>query len=140
VQTLLPRFGLLFAMAASLLALITLPAPSAQAAEALLSQSKPATASSTERVFSAQGAVSGDPGTRWSSAFADPQWIQVDLGARAEISRVALAWEAAYAESFSIEVSSDARTWTVPHQAATDAGGAQSLAVSGAGRYVRVFQ
>ncbi|MGW6927793.1 discoidin domain-containing protein [Streptomyces sp. NPDC054950] len=139
MQTLPRRFGLLFAVAVSLLAFIALPAPSAQAAEVLLSQGKPATASSTEGVFSARSAVDGDLGTRWSSAFADPQWIQVDLGARAEISRVALTWEAAYATSFRIEVSNDAQTWTVLHQTATGAGGAQSLSVSGAGRYVRMY-
>ncbi|MFF3204105.1 discoidin domain-containing protein [Streptomyces sp. NPDC002962] len=126
-------------MAASLLAFIALPAPSAQAAEVLLSQGKTATASSTEGVFGARNAVDGDPGTRWSSAFADPQWIQIDLGARADISRVALTWEAAYATSFRIEVSDDAQAWTVLHQTATGVGGAQSLAVSGAGRYVRMY-
>ncbi|KQX65584.1 discoidin domain-containing protein [Streptomyces sp. Root1310] len=125
-------------MAASLLAFIALPAPSAQAAEVLLSQGKTATASSTEGVFGARNAVDGDPGTRWSSAFADPQWIQIDLGARADISRVSLTWEAAYATSFRIEVSDDAQAWTVLHQTATGVGGAQSLAVSGAGRYVRM--
>ncbi|WP_310431368.1 discoidin domain-containing protein [Streptomyces sp. 3330] len=126
-------------MAASLLAFIALPAPSAQAAEILLSQGRTATASSTEGVFGARNAVDGDPGTRWSSAFADPQWIQIDLGARADISRVALTWEAAYATSFRIEVSDDAQAWTVLHQTATGTGGAQSLAVSGAGRYVRMY-
>ncbi|MGW0877504.1 discoidin domain-containing protein [Streptomyces sp. NPDC002740] len=137
MQTLLRRFGLL--VAASLLAFIALPAPPTQAAEVLLSQGKPATASSTEGVFSARSVVDGDPRTRWSSAFADPQWIQVALGVRAEISRVALNWEAAYATSFRIEVSDDARTWTVLHRTATDAGGAQSLTVTGAGRYVRMY-
>jgi len=139
MQLLLRRFGLLCAVTASLLAFIALPAPSARAAEVLLSQGKPATASSTEGVFSAQSAVDGDPGTRWSSAFADPQWIQIDLGGKAEISRVALTWEAAYATSFRIEVSNDAQSWTVLHQTATGAGGTQSLTVSGTGRYVRMY-
>ncbi|OQR65575.1 licheninase [Streptomyces maremycinicus] len=139
MPTLLRRFGLLFAVAASLLAFIALPAPSAHAAEVLLSQGRTATASSTEGVFSARNAVDGDPGTRWSSAFADPQWIQIDLGARADINRVALTWEAAYATSFRIEVSDDAQAWTVLHQTAAGVGGAQSLPVSGAGRYVRMY-
>ena len=30
----------------------------------------------------ASNAVDGDPETRWSSAFSDPQWLRVDLGAR----------------------------------------------------------
>lgn len=55
------------------------PSP-ARAADQLLSQGRPATASSTESAsFPASAAVDGNTGTRWSSAFADPQWLQVDL-------------------------------------------------------------
>ncbi len=64
--------------------------PPADAADSLLSQGKTATASSAENVaFPASAAVDGDPGTRWSSAFGDPQWIQVDLGQTATVSQVA---------------------------------------------------
>ena len=49
-------------------------------------QSKPATASSTENGGTpASAAVDGNTGTRWSSAAADPQWLQVDLGSSQEI-------------------------------------------------------
>ena len=34
--------------------------------------------------------------TRWGSAYADPQWISVDLGASRTLDRVRLTWEAAY--------------------------------------------
>ncbi|MGW1466827.1 discoidin domain-containing protein [Streptomyces sp. NPDC002308] len=139
MHTLLRRFALLLALVASTLALTALPAPSAQAAEVLLSQGKSATASSTEGPFGPQSAVDGDPGTRWSSAFADPQWIQIDLGASAGISRVVLNWEAAYGTAFRIEVSSDAVSWTVVQQTAAGTGGVQNLAVSGTGRYVRMY-
>jgi hypothetical protein len=49
----------------------------ADAAETLLSQGKPATASSSENpgAFPASAAVDGNTGTRWSSAFSDPQWL-----------------------------------------------------------------
>ncbi|MBX6750572.1 MAG: discoidin domain-containing protein, partial [Micromonosporaceae bacterium] len=48
-------------------------APQAQAAGSLLSQGRPATASSVENAaFPASNAVDGDLGTRWSSAFSDP--------------------------------------------------------------------
>ena len=77
----------------------------ASAAGALLSQGRPATASSTENAtFPASNAVDGNAGTRWSSAFADPQWVQVDLGATATIDQVTLNWEAAFARSFQIQV------------------------------------
>ncbi|MGC5561818.1 discoidin domain-containing protein [Streptomyces sp. FR-108] len=135
----LRRFALFLTLAASLLTFIALPAPSAQAAEVLLSQGKTATASSTEGDFNARSAVDGDPGTRWSSAFSDPQWIQIDLGATAEISRVVLNWEAAYGTAFRIEVSGDAQSWTTVHQTATGTGGTQNLTVTGTGRYVRMY-
>src|SRR5581483_4086170 len=44
-------------------------------------QGRPATASSSENTtLGPANAVDGNTGTRWSSAFSDPQWIQVDLG------------------------------------------------------------
>src|SRR6266567_1955896 len=50
-------------------------------AATLLSQGKPTTASSTENAGTpASAATDGNTGTRWSSAFADPQLLQVDLG------------------------------------------------------------
>ncbi len=46
-----------------------------------IAQGKPTTASSTESAaFPASNATDGNTGTRWSSAFSDPQWLQVDLG------------------------------------------------------------
>src|SRR3954452_20148262 len=85
----------------------------ADAAETLLSQGKPATASSTESAaFPASAAVDGNTGTRWSSAFSDPQWLQVDLGASSTISSVVLNWESAYARSLSVKVSATGSSWT----------------------------
>jgi beta-glucosidase-like glycosyl hydrolase len=115
----------------------TLPAG---AATTLLSQGKPATASSTESAGTpASAAFDGDPGTRWSSAFADPQWIQVDLGANATVSQVVLTWEAAYATAFQIQTSTDAGVWTTIYATTTGTGGTQTLTVSGNGRYVRMY-
>jgi hypothetical protein len=112
----------------------------AHAADTLLSQGKTATASSTENAASPAGAaVDGNTATRWSSAFADPQWLQVDLGASATISSVALNWEAAYAKSFQIQTSANGTAWTTVYSTTTGAGGNQTLAVSGTGRYVRMY-
>jgi hypothetical protein len=100
-----------FSIIAVLLAgyLLITPAPKAHASGTLLSQNQPATASSTESAsFPATAAVDGNAGTRWSSAFSDPQWLQVDLGATASISQVVLQWETAYATAFQIQVSNDA--------------------------------
>ncbi|MFC7761359.1 discoidin domain-containing protein [Catellatospora bangladeshensis] len=107
---------------------------------ALISQGKPVTASSTEGAGTpASAAVDGDPGTRWSSTFSDPQWIRVDLGATAAIDQVRLVWETAYATAFQIQVSPDGNTWTSIYSTTTGTGGTQTLAVSGSGRYVRMY-
>jgi beta-glucanase (GH16 family) len=105
----------------------------------LLSQGKPATASSTENAsFPASNAVDGNTSTRWSSAFADPQSLRVDLGASHSINRVVLNWEAAYAKAFQVQTSNDGTNWTTVYSTTTGTGGVQNLTVSGTGRYVRV--
>lgn len=112
----------------------------AQAAPVLLSQGRTATASSTENGGTpAAAAVDGNTGTRWSSAFSDPQWLQVDLGARATITQVNLLWEGAYGRAFQLQTSDNGSTWTTIYSTTTSTGGTQNLTVSGAGRYVRMY-
>jgi hypothetical protein len=84
-------------------------------------------------------AVDGNTATRWGSAFSDPQWIYVDLGATHSVSRVVLNWEAAYGKSFQIQTSPNGTTWTSIYSTTTGAGGIQTLAVTGSGRYVRMY-
>lgn len=129
--------GLVVAVVAAFGASTTL---AAQAAETLLSQGKPATASSSENpgVYPASAAVDGNTGTRWSSAFADPQWLQVDLGASSAITRVELNWEAAYAKTFKIQTSANGSTWTDASPALAGQLGTQSVSVSATARYVRM--
>jgi beta-glucanase (GH16 family) len=104
-----------------------------------IAQGKPTTASSTENAGTpAANATDGNTGTRWSSAFSDPQWLQVDLGAGHPISRVVLNWEAAYARAFQVQTSPDGNAWTTIFSTTTGTGGVQDLSVSGSGRYVRV--
>jgi hypothetical protein len=106
----------------------------------LLSQGHPVTCSSLESAaFPCANAVDGNSGTRWSSAFSDPQSIYVDLGATHTISQVVLNWEAAYGKSFQIQTSNDAATWTSIYSTTTGTGGVQTLNVSGSGRYVRML-
>ncbi|MEV4702370.1 DUF1996 domain-containing protein [Actinoplanes sp. NPDC049316] len=128
------------ALAASAAALMLLSPVTAQAAaDSLLSQGRTATASSTESAaFPASNAVDGNPGTRWSSAFSDPQWLQVDLGGTATVSSVVLNWEAAYAKTFSLRISANGSTWTDLKTDVAGTGGRQSVAVSGSGRFVRL--
>jgi hypothetical protein len=99
-----------------------------------------ATASSLENAsFPASAAVDGNTGTRWSSAFSDPQWLEVDLGSTQSICGVTLDWETAYATAFQIQVSTDNSTWTSIYSTTTGTGGTQNLSVSGSGRYIRMY-
>jgi hypothetical protein len=72
-----------------------------------------ATASSVDNSNDEPGnAVDGNPDTRWSSAYEDNQWIQVDLGAVVAFDQVLIVWEQAYALDYVIQVSDDGATWT----------------------------
>ncbi|GAB3845063.1 DUF1996 domain-containing protein [Dactylosporangium cerinum] len=112
----------------------------ASAEDKPLSQGKPATASSLEgQGYPAKAVTDGDPKTRWSSAFSDPQWVQIDLGAPVAIGRVVLNWERAHATAFEVQVSVDGTNWRAVYSTTTGAGGVQNLPVSGLGRYVRMY-
>src|ERR1035438_3197112 len=98
------------------------------------------TASSLENAgFPASNAVDGNTGTRWSSAFSDPQWLEVDLGSSQSICQVTLDWETAYGKAFQIQTSPDGTTWTSIYSTSTGTGGTQTLSVTGSGRYIRMY-
>ncbi|MFJ9713808.1 discoidin domain-containing protein [Streptomyces sp. NPDC101234] len=72
-----------------------------------------ATASSFDDSSRGPGnATDGDPGTRWSSAYQDDQWIEVDLGSEVPFDRVVITWETAYARTYTVQVSDDGSDWT----------------------------
>ena len=106
-----------------------------------LALNKTATASSVESAaWPASSAVDGDATTtRWSSQFADPQWLQIDLGSTQTICQVVLTWETASAKAYQIQTSADAATWTSIYSTTTGPGGTETLNVSGAGRYIRMY-
>ncbi|GAA3586043.1 hypothetical protein GCM10022419_080180 [Nonomuraea rosea] len=133
--------GLVVALVVALLASGLAVVAPASAADALLSQGKAATASSSEGAgFAASAAFDGNlAGTRWASAASDPQWVQVDLGVTASISQVVLTWEAAFGRSFKIQASADGSAWADLYSTTTGTGGGQTLTVSGSGRYVRMY-
>ncbi|WP_370097309.1 discoidin domain-containing protein [Streptacidiphilus sp. MAP12-20] len=107
-----------------------------------LALNRPTTASSVQSGTSdtANLATDGNPATRWSSAFADPQWLQVDLGATHAIHEVQLDWEAAYATAYQIQTSNDGTTWTTIYSTTNGPGGNQDLTgLTGSGRYIRMY-
>ena len=78
-----------------------------------LAYQKPVTASSSHaKEYLPANAVDGDPATYWSSTFADPAWLAVDLGQAYKISSVRITWENAYSKSFVVQVSRDGQNWT----------------------------
>jgi cysteine-rich repeat protein len=102
-----------------------------------------ASASSTETTaLVAANAIDGNAATRWSSSFADNQWLQVDLGTSRYIDRVSLAWEGASAADYRIELSADANNWTTV-KSFTGGSGARTDSLTGltahVGRYVRMY-
>jgi hypothetical protein len=113
----------------------------ADAADPLISQGKPVTASSEGGTgYVAANAVDGNTATRWASvSHVDPQWIRVDLGATMNVSKVSLIWDVSCASAYKIQVSNDDATYTDVYSTTTGAGGTENLTVSGSGRYVRVF-
>jgi hypothetical protein len=103
---------------------------------------RPAIASSVafgDPTYAASNAVDGNPATRWSSAFSDPQWIYVDLGQPFILDSVRLSWETAYAADFQVQISNDATNWTSVQSVTNNTAGTNDLPVSGTGRYVRVY-
>jgi type 1 glutamine amidotransferase len=106
-----------------------------------LARSRPVTTTSVESGTSHTGAnaVDGNSGTRWSSAFADPQSITVDLGAARNIQRVRLVWETAYGRAYQIQLSDNNSTWRTAYSTTTSDGATDEATVNATARYVRVL-
>jgi hypothetical protein len=114
--------------------------PGTTTTSTLLSQGRPTTASSSENAGTpAAAATDGNTGTRWSSAFSDPQWLMVDLGATHSINKVVLNWETAAGKAYQIQTSPDGNTWSTIYTTSAGAGGTVTLNVTGSGRYVRMY-
>ena len=60
---------------------------------------------------SAANAIDGDPTTRWESASADPQTLDITLGEASYIATIIIKWEAAFSSKYNIEASVDGANW-----------------------------
>jgi hypothetical protein len=88
----------------------------------------------------ARFATDGKRGTRWSSEFADPQWLAVDLGSPQKVSRVILRWESAFGKEYRIETSMDGETWTTAYATDKGAGSVEEIRFAPVtARYVRFY-
>jgi hypothetical protein len=89
---------------------------------------KKATASSVHApAYQPENAVDGDPATYWSSTFADPAWLAVDLGEARKIRLVRIVWETAFSKAFAVEVSVDGNAWIEVHATENGEGGTSEI-------------
>ena len=90
------------------------PGGGAPAASRDVAVGKRVTTSSDERPdLGGSAAVDDDPATRWSSTAHDGEWLAVDLGEVLPVDEVQVAWEAASASSYRLQVRDDAdEPWT----------------------------
>ncbi|MDB5257891.1 MAG: glycoside hydrolase family 18 [Chitinophagaceae bacterium] len=109
-----------------------------------LAKGKAVTVSSTEASTTTStvgsNATDGSYSTRWSSLFADPQWVAVDLGGNYAVNRVKITWEAAYASAYQIQFSSNGSDWTTVKSVTGNATTTNDqTGLSGTARYVRIY-
>jgi hypothetical protein len=116
--------------------------PTASPGGSLLSQGKPATASSFQAGNEVAKGNDGSLTTRWTASGATfPQWWKVDLGASYSLSTVGINWylSASRSYKYKIEVSADNVTFTtVVDKTGNTATGDTSDSCSATGRYVRI--
>ncbi len=120
------------------------PMPSPRAAQ-VISRHAVVTVSSTSTVapgLDSSHLVDGNLGSRWSSAFRDDEWVQLDLGRKCELSGFCIIWEAAAAgKSFVVEVSDNEQDWTPIYEQTEGRRDFENGVLRAAARYVRfVFQ
>jgi hypothetical protein len=113
----------------------------ARALRSNLAIGKPSFASSTDDATNrpARMAFDGNTSTRWSSAYADEQWIYVDLGSVQPVTNVVLQWDTAYALMFQIQTSNDQSTWTTVYSNYNGKGGTNTIPLSVSARYVKMY-
>ncbi|MEV2239431.1 penicillin acylase family protein [Micromonospora sp. NPDC049891] len=105
-----------------------------------LATGRPVTASSSQLFNGAGRAVDGDLSTRWASSWSDNQWLRVDLGSVRQVGRVVLAWEAAHARSYRVEVSADGAAWRQVWSTTAGDGGTDVVTFAPQQtRYVRMY-
>jgi subtilisin family serine protease len=92
-----------------------------------------------------QQAVDGDLGTYWQTARATgkqtlpAEWLTVDLGTSQMVSQVILEWDASYATSYTLQVSSNGSSWSTVYSTTNGDGANDTLLFSPvSARYVRL--
>lgn len=107
----LVSMSLRFAFAEELPKKISFEVPIPLKAQAAEASSTQMAAADKKEDFYPKNAIDGNPSTRWSSEFQEPQWLMLDLDSICDVNKVAIAWESAYAISYKIELSVDGEIW-----------------------------
>ncbi|MBU1044483.1 MAG: family 16 glycosylhydrolase [Candidatus Omnitrophica bacterium] len=96
--------------------------------------------SSEAEDLSARYAIDNNLKTRWSSAFSDPQWLQIDLGKKCLIKAVRLNWETAFARAYKIQVSDDAKDWKTIYSTSRGQGAIEEIKdLNAKARYIAIY-
>lgn len=88
--------------------------------------------------FPVSNATDGNIETRWSSGFSDNEYMYIDLGSKYPVCTVEIFWEAAYATSYSIDLSDDAIHWKTATTITGNTDLHNTVSVSGNARYVKM--
>jgi len=102
----------------------------------------PVSATATSGGTSVAAAIDGNLGSRWESAFADPQTYTVDLGVSSRVETITLVWEAANAKDYTLSGSNDGTNWSPIATRTNMAAGARTDVINNVNanyRYVRMI-
>lgn len=90
--------------------------------------------------FNPELAIDHNMETRWSSEFADPQWILLDLGRDRSIDHIILKWNAG-AKGYKIEISKDNVNWKEIYYTNEGKGETEIIHLNTpeAARYIRLY-
>lgn len=115
-----------------------LPAPGLPAGN--LALGKPVVDTSREGdLYAGSYITDGSLQTRWASeSGVSPANVTIDLGSVKEINKVIIAWEAAYASQYKIQVSDDGKTFKDAYTTYSCKGGTDTVEIEAEGRFVRI--
>ncbi|MBB2946171.1 chitosanase [Actinoplanes lutulentus] len=111
-------------------------------ADVVISQGRPALASSAASVaWTASAVADGDGRSRWTSgAGVGTQWVQIDLGAAQEVRRVRLSWAKVYAKAYRLQLSDNGSVWKDLYRTGAGNGGTDDVfSLHGSGRFLRLL-
>ena len=105
-----------------------------------LAINKKALSSSTEGEHKAENVSDGHLSSRWSSDYKDPQWVHIDLGEKRNIDSVIINWEGAFAKSYELRVSDDAKNWKTVYSTDNGDGGYDKISFEPTeARYIMMY-